>query len=386
MNTTENKIIKSKIRLLSNHPFFASLVCSMTFEADSNIETASCDGEKIRYNETFINTLSNDHIDTLLAHEIMHPAMMHHTRQESREHKDWNVACDYAINPVLKSEGFLLPENALLDSRFADKSAEDIYNIIQREKKPDNQQQQQQPGQQQGQGQQQKQPSPGDWGQVEKPELKTESEKMEKEGEMKNKIIRAKEDAKRAGKLSAGIDRIVKKSVETRVNWKEVLNRFLAERAKNDYSFTRPNTRFIPSGLYLPVLENQEIGKVVFAIDTSGSVDEKLLQLFVSELREAAELFHFPVTVIHCDTKVNKVEELEQDNEDIHPVGGGGTDFKPPFSYVNDNDIDCKAMVYLTDGYCNRFPSQSPDFETLWAVYDNSNFNPPFGEVIYIDK
>jgi predicted metal-dependent peptidase len=136
--------------------------------------------------------------------------------------------------------------------------------------------------------------------------------------------------------------------------------------------------------LYLPVLESREIGKIVFAIDTSGSIDRDLLKTFISEIKDAMSIFSVSVTVIHCDTKVRKVEELMED-DDIVPEGRGGTEFQPVFDYVNQNLEETKAIVYFTDGGCwGGF--KEPDCPVLWAMYGNSHFKCDFGEIIHVDQ
>lgn len=383
---TEDKILKAKLRIVLQSPFFATLALGMQYKEDNSIKTASCDGSTIRYNSQFIDGLGIDELVTLIAHEVAHPAFLHHLRQGAKEHQIWNRAADYAINPLLLDSKFKLPTDALIDSRFKDMSAEDIYTALQEEQ--NKQQQQNQPGGQQGQGQPQQQPGndPGQWGQVEKPSDMTDQNKQEKESQAKQKLVQAMNAAKQAGTMPGMIEELINELIQPRVNWREVLERFIAEIAHNDYTWTKPNPRYIASRLYLPALENLEVGKVIFAVDTSGSINRELLDIFVSELRDAAQIFSFPVTVLFCDTRLQG-EPVELDLEDNSPLTvprGGGTDFKPPFVYVNENITDVKALLYFTDGQCSSFPPE-PEYPTLWAVYDNKRFKPPFGEVIHID-
>jgi len=390
---TEDKILKAKLKLVLHSPFFATLALGMTYKQDDSIKTASCDGQTIRYNSQFIDGLSIDELTTLLAHESLHPGLLHHLRQGAREHALFNRAADYAINPLLKDSGFKLPENALISSEFTNMSAEDIYTVLQEreQKKQDGNNQQNQPGQQQpGQGQPQPQPQPvndpGQWGQVEKPADMTEQNKQEKESEAKQKLVQAMNAAQQAGTMPGMIAKLVQELITPRVDWREILQRFVSEIARNDYTWSKPNPRYLASGLYLPALENIETGKIVFVLDTSGSINKDLLNIFVSELRDAAQMFSFPVTVLFCDTDIQG-EPVQLDHDDNSPLNvprGGGTDFRPPFVYVNENIEDVKALIYFTDGECNSFPPE-PDYPTLWAIYSKKEFNPPFGEVIKID-
>jgi len=387
--------------------------------------------------------------------------MLHHLRMEDKEFRMWNEACDYAINPLLKDSGFILPGDALMDPRFSNLNAEAIYKTLydEREKKRQEEQRQQQgagssggdqspeqdnednpededeqdsdgdnedndsgedsedsqdnedgdqqdggqneeneeqeDGEQDGSGggeeeqedqSQQPEEDPGgasQWGEVE-PSGLTEDEEEEAAANMKQLLVTAMNAAQSQGQGSAAIQAMIKELIEPKIPWREVLERFIAEVSNNDYTWTKPSPRYIPAGLYLPKLESLEIGKVVFIIDTSGSVNETILQTFASELREASSIFKFPVTVIHADDRVELVEELEPEGT-INPVGRGGTDFAPAINYVAENIPEAKAIIYLTDGWCWSFAPE-PDCPVLWVKYGSyRSFQPPYGEVINID-
>lgn len=400
METPAEKISIAKSRLIMTQPFFASLVFPMEHIEDYSCKTICTDGKNVRYNPSYIDQKSIDEVVAVLAHEGLHIGMCHHTRGQGKDHKLWNRACDYVINPELRRAHFKLPDNCLMKDDFDGKYAEDIYQILYKEQQNEQNNNgkgdgdgngnsgggKPQPGHgQPGNNQQGDEEAPEDWGTVEQNDPdQTGKTDEEAEGEAKRRMVQAMNAAKMAGKTSAGLERLVEDLIETKTPWEEILNRFLAEVAKNDYSWSRPNRRYVAIDAYFPELRSEEMGKVVFAIDTSGSINKEILKIFVSELKSASELFKFPVTIIHCDSRIKHVEELDAD-EDITPVGGGGTNFIPPFEYVDDNDIECRALVYLTDGRCNQFPDES-NMSCLWCIYgDYDNFNPPFGEVIQID-
>jgi len=91
------------------------------------------DGVSLFYNPEFVETLNAATLAGNLAHEVMHPALHHHVRRSGRDPKRWNVACDYAINPLLVDAGLSLPEGVLIDDRFRGMSAEQIYNLLETE-------------------------------------------------------------------------------------------------------------------------------------------------------------------------------------------------------------------------------------------------------------
>lgn len=377
MSEANKKIQKAKVGLILNEPFFATCALKMDYVAQTGIKTCATNGKQIKYNPDFINSYNIDMIKTILAHEVLHVVLLHPLRIGTKDIRLWNQACDYAINPILQQAGFSIPEGGLIDSRFENKAAEDIYKELEQEQ----QNQQQNKGNNFNSGNNNEN-NPENFGVVETPTKKENLQELEQE--IKQTILQAYNSAKQAGKEPKFMKEIIKDFLEPKKDWKQLLNKFLAEIAKNDYTWKKPNPRYLPNGLYLPALESLEIGRVIFAIDTSGSVDYKLLQQFASEIKEASTLFKMPVTIVHCDSKIQKVEEFT-DQDTIEPVGRGGTEFQPVFDYVNENIEDAKAIVYFTDGHCSINYTE-PDSFVLWCIYNNVNFKCSFGHIININS
>ena len=106
--------------MILDHVFFATLVLNLECIQDENInpQTACTNGKVIRYFPGFIRSLTPKEVVCILAHEILHCVFGHHTRRGDRNLLVWNVACDLAINPLLREYGFQLPSGALLDESF----------------------------------------------------------------------------------------------------------------------------------------------------------------------------------------------------------------------------------------------------------------------------
>lgn len=70
----------------------------------------------------------------------------------------------------------------------------------------------------------------------------------------------------------------------------------------------------------------------------------------------------------------------------IKPKGGGGTDFRPIFTYVRDNYRNeyPACIVIFTDGYA-PYPNESDalGIPVLWLI-NNEDMTPPFGKVARI--
>ena len=187
--------------------------------------------------------------------------------------------------------------------------------------------------------------------------------------------------AKHAGKVPVGLNRTLEGAAEAAVDWRELLRRHWSDTIPADYSWLRPNRRHLWTGLYLPGVVREGVGEVAIAVDCSGSVSGRQLQLFEAEVRSILEGQRPErVYVLYFDAVVQKVETYEAGQRiDLNPVGGGGTEFGPCFEWLDAKGIQPQTLVILTDLY-GSFPSSAPAYPVLWA--STGNQRAPFGEVI----
>lgn len=369
-DTAREKITKARAGLVLDSPFFGSLALRQTLKDDPSCKTLWTNGRTIGYNPSFVHGLTLAEVKGALAHEVLHIAAAHHARRQNRKPEKWNVAADYAINDILTGAGFVLPKGALT-GYGTNQEAESIYNYL-----PD-------PPQDQGAGD----PDPGGCGEVRDATAPDGQEAgpgdlKQAEAEARVAVSQAAQAAKKCGKLPAGLERLIDTILNPQVPWREVLRRFIDQASRNDYTWTRPSTRYLASGLYLPSLYNQEIRPLAVAVDTSGSIDQETINQFAAELSAIIEETKTTATVIYCDSKVKNVETFDPASLPLtlHPIGGGGTDFRPPFAEVDKLGLEPSCLVYLTDGECYSFPD-APEYPVLWATIGNRFFTPPFGEV-----
>lgn len=161
--------------------------------------------------------------------------------------------------------------------------------------------------------------------------------------------------------------------------------RFAQERCACDYSWIQPNRRYIQQSLYLPSLYDTQMGEMVLVIDTSGSV-QSIIPAFGAHMQNILDtvrprLLH----IVYCDADIQHVDTYAPDDAIIlRKDGGGGTDFRPPFTWVATQGIEPACLIYLTDLY-GDFPPQTPDYPVLWASTTAAK-NAPFGETLHIDE
>lgn len=109
----EERITKAKTTLLRKSPFFGYLVQYLRFREGNSDEVPTMgitEDSIVYFNPDFVDTLSDEELKAIIAHEVMHKAMRGFKRQGSRDHQKWNVAQDLVINYILKHEnGFDIP-------------------------------------------------------------------------------------------------------------------------------------------------------------------------------------------------------------------------------------------------------------------------------------
>ena len=257
-------------------------------------------------------------------------------------------------------------DSALANPAYAGMAAEQIYNQL--------------PDSPDGQG-----ADPGGCGGVEEPKdgqsAMTESDMQREAAEWRVAVQQAAAAAKVMGKLPGSIARMVDEVVKPKLDWRDILHSFMQRVKQDNYTWKRPNRRFIGDDLYLPSLDGVELKPIIITIDTSGSLADEDLAQFQAEINAILDSVKAEIKVIYCDSKVHKVETFTEDQRPIklENIGGGGTDFRPPFQWVEDQDEPVTCMLYFSDLMCHRFPPE-PDYPVLWIATDKG-IDPPFGEV-----
>lgn len=384
------KLSKARAQMVLSQPFFGSLALRLemieaeTLPNGQPNETMATDGRRLVYNAAFVDRLPMPELVGVVAHEVMHCAAQHTTRRAGRDPGDWNKAADYAINSILDAAGFTLPAEALRNPDFDGLSADAIYSEIHQDPPEDDD------GQDDGDG---GQPGvdPGQCGAVldaTGPDggPLSQAEAAQLEQDWKVAAMQAEATARAQGKLPAGVDVLLDALRRPRVDWRETLRRFMDEHAKMDYSWFPPNRRHVASGLYLPSLRSEEMGEIVVAVDTSGSIDEELLQQFGGELAAILdELQPARTTAIYCDTAVNRVQTFEQGEAfTLNAKGRGGTAFSPVFEHVRKAGIVPAVLLYFTDLGASDFPPD-PGYPVIWAAYGcRPDERAPVGETLHL--
>lgn len=418
---------KSALVIGMNQPFFATLAVNLHFEPSWEIDTYMTNFIKVYYNPLFVMASPEAQIPLQILHEIMHVAFLHNYRREDRDPMLWNIAGDFAINGILKFDCELdVPDFWLVSKEFHGKTAEEIYEILSRDKKYGGHYSLQTSMKgakdkgsdgdgdgKSGDGQENSYPNwsdqlDGNNGNGDKSNSKCPcgtqfSTTNEIEGQQKTKeqieyeiqqikglVAQAATVAKAAGNLPGGLEQIIDVLFEHKVDWRAALAEFIERVAMPDYNWSRPSKRYVQFGSYLPSLRPiDKEGVIAVAIDTSGSISDKELSAFLSELSAIiSSNFIKEVHFYQCDAAIHKYEVLERHDLPLKGkvYGRGGTDFRPVFDHIRKNDIDIDALIYFTDLY-GAWPDNPPEYPVLWVVLNSMpEYKPPYGEFLQIES
>lgn len=364
---SNEKLDQAKTKLMLENPYFGTLITSLELRTNENIASIHNRGDVMEYNDEYLEVLSVNEVSTLLANAAMHQALFHSERGKGKVSSVWNLASDYAINDLLVENGFMLPPMANYASRFETLYAEQIYAILLGELDLQENDEPQEENQQTEQ-----------LSEEEIPEELLAQEEYELLLEQLNIKL------EKQGDLPKGIERFVALISESKIAWRDELYRYVNAHAKSDYRMFPPSKKHLYRGIALPSIFGEEL-KIVVAIDTSASIDDDLLKLFLAELYEIMQVFtHYVIELIECDAAIQNIQRLTP-MEPLEPTlkGGGGTDFRPVFDYVENMNEDFKFLIYFTDGK-GSFPKYEPLIDVLWVMREVCDV--PFGEVMELKE
>jgi predicted metal-dependent peptidase len=384
--SVSEKLSKAKAKLIMYHPFFASIICNMPMEEDASINppTMCTNGKWVKYHPDFVEKLTLDETIFVLCHEVGHCVFGHMFRRGARNPLKWNIAGDFIINDMLVGDNIgTMPAGGLHDSALVQKgggTTDGVYDLLPEMPKCP------------------KCGAGGDDGAPGDPDCGnghggykqfdncmdaggSAADQSQAEAENAVRIAQAAQAAKMCGKLGANLERLVNMALKPRVQWQDVLRRFVSQKAKCEYTFARPKRRFLAEDLYLPSLGGERMGDLVIAVDCSGSIGSEEIDQFASELSAIKEdVKPSRMHIIYFHHEVSKYDSFGQDEDlVIAPNGTGGTAFSPIFRFVEEHAIDPVACVVLTDLCCSDF-GPAPSYPVLWV--SNHSDSAPWGEVV----
>jgi len=365
------KISRAKTNLALTDPFYGSTALELSTIHTDRIPTMATDGYNLLYNDKWVDTITEEQVKGVIAHEVEHVLKLHHLRQGDRDHEKWNHACDYNINPRLTEAGYYLPPGGLYDDKYINKSAEEIYAVLPDPPKGGN---------------------AGNWGLVMCPKgngpdgepTPAEMEQMTMDAEQK--LVRAIENAEGIGSIPGWAKEQINKIRKPKVDWRSVLRSTIISIGQEDFSYNRPNRKHFADDLYLPSMVGSRAGKWVWANDTSGSMYHEVFEFALGEIKALREeIKPEQLVIIDADTEVTD-EKIFEDHDDISGLeitGRGGTAVTPAFDHVNKKHKDAQLMIYFTDLEVCDIPEKEPPYPVIWLCPSDVD-TVPWGKLIHV--
>ena len=305
----ETKLAAARTKLILDKPFLGALVMRLPMEAaDADwCPATATDARKFYYNPEFIDQLSLDETQFMLAHEALHCALSHFARRLHRTKLHWDMACDYAINPLLIGDGLKAPPGSLYLPQFEGMTAEEIYPCLDEkddDEPLDNHVYDKDNSQTTGSGKSEKEMSPdesdkasgkesednekkqGGSGKAAQPPPLTPDEAETLNIQWQQRMAGAAQQAMQAGKLDGAMARMVDHLLQPQLPWRLLLARYMTAIARDDFSYMRPSRR--EGEFILPSLRSNQL-ELVVALDTSGSIQDHEMGEFLAEINASRD-------------------------------------------------------------------------------------------------
>lgn len=379
-SVARQKLVSARVSLLMHHSFFGNMATRLKLvNSDEWLATAATDGRNFYYNSRFINMLKFGEVQFLFAHEVLHVAYDHIGRRGERNPQLWNIADDYCVNADLKRHSvgkFITTVPCLYSVEYDGKCAEEIYADLLKKSDmidvdslvdqmiDDHMEENRDSG----------------------AEQLSEEERDQIRQEIRENVVQAAKAAKAAGhSVPQSIERLIMDLTEPQMDWRELIQTVLTSTIKTDYTYMRPSRRSWHMDAILPSQTPGEEIEITVAIDTSGSINNSELTLFLSEIQSIMDTFDgYKIKVLSWDTSVYNPQEYTSENlENIAaytPKGGGGTDVNCVFNHIKQSGSSVDRLVIFTDGFFFGDYGDPDLCDTLWIIHKNPEFNAPFGE------
>ena len=392
-SSIQNKLAAARTRLILDKPFLGALILRLPLVAANPkwCKTAVTNARKLYYNQDYIDALDIEETQFVLAKQALHCALSHFARRQHRIKHRWELACAYAVNPLLVNDGLKPPPGTLVEESYAGMTAEEIYHYIDEFDNDDSEQEKKtnesdddgthDPLQHEGdQNQTQQAQDPSETnpdnetnemqGLAEQPAELSPQEQEELALQWQQRLAGAAQQAMQAGKMEGSMARMVDFMLQPKLPWRMLLARYMTASARDDYSYSRPSSRRGDPAIF-PSLRSSQIN-VAVGIDISGSVDDKEMNEFISEVDAIKGNMRARITILPCDAALTENAPLvfEPWEDVVLPAtlkGGGGTNFCPVFEWLDLQDQHPDLLVYFTD--CQGvFPEVVPSYPVIWLV------------------
>lgn len=398
-----DRLIQARVVMLLKHDFWGKIATRMRLiNADEWCSTLATDGRDFYYNSEFVLSLGSiDKVVFGFAHEVLHCIYDHIPRIGDRDRKLSNIAQDYVINADLIHNGVgkAIDEIQIIyDKKYYGWGYEEVYDdLMKNVQKIDIEELMDMllddhldpgPDGDDGDGATDK-----DGNKISKsrPQF-TKEERDAMRDEIREAVLAAAQGSG-AGNLPGGIKRMIEKLTAPKMDWKSLIQMKIPSLAKNDYSYRQFNKKYMQQGIIMPGLEREEAIDVCIAIDTSGSISQKMLEEILSEVVGLMDMYQeFTMRIWQFDTGTYGYAEFTKDTMgdimNYEVKGGGGTSFEVNWEMMKDEGIEPNMLIVFTDGEPYGSWGDENYCDTLWIINNpyRKGIVPPFGAHAYYES
>lgn len=392
------KLDRARWWALTEQPFYGQLAMGLFDQIDDR-PTACTNGKTIRWGREFLAGLSDEQTRFILLHETLHCAHGHLWRLP--HDKIGNQAADYCINDTLAAvPGIEMPAEGLtMPTHFRGMAEEEIYAALTSQQQDDGE-----PSDQQGDEIGSAcgdftVPEEGELGDGDTGDSSPVNGEPGEDGDgaggapdslrdqWDRRVIQAAQSAQALGQgsLPSDMARVLERVRSQPIDWRQEMADFVRDAASSRNDWSRAARRHAWQRVIYPRRKADDLGLIVFARDTSGSISPVLCAEFSALISQCLAETHCRGLVLDCDATIQDEIELSPGDEcPLTAKGGGGTDFRPVFertAELADQGERIAGIVYLTD-LDGDFPSETPDAATLWL--STSKKAAPFGRTVEI--
>ena len=372
-------LARAKTQLVLNEPFYATILLGLEIVetqtlGNQPLRLVATDGTRLYINPVNFEKLTVAEGKGVLKHEVMHVAQLHPFRGAGKDPARWNQATDDVINPIIMDEGGSLPSGVSPGVR--NMSAEQRYNDLP-------------PSPPKGGGGQAGPDNPLGNDVLQPPPGNSSSQ----QAKVKQLVAQAAAVAKARGKLPAELQEQIDSILNPKVDWKEQLRDWLTERVQTDYSWRRPNRRFLTGDdpMYLPSMDSDPtMDALAVVLDTSGSITMNELKQGLGEVCGAiADVAPKRLLVVYCDAKVQHCDEFDNPQQaevakSFTRHGRGGTHMPAALTWLTRNHPEVKGVIVWTDGETSFGDEDAYPFPVLWAI-SNPRITADWGITLHVE-
>lgn len=392
LHDIENKLAAARTRLILDKPFLGALALRLPMVAADPkwCQTTRTDARSLYYNPAYIDALSLEQAQFVLAKQALHCALSHFSRRQHRSRFRWDIACDHAINPLLVGEGLTPPLGTVVLECYEGMTAEEIYPYIEENDSDEPEDQPRHDGDGSGDSRDESKGGEQDGSAIDeatgagRPQPLSAAEQESLTAQWQQRLAGAAQQAQQAGKLGGVLGRMVEELMQPKLPWRMLLARYMTQYARDDYSYMRPSRR--EGDMILPSLRSAQ-ANIVVVLDTSGSIFEQEIDEFISEIDAIKGQLRARILLHACDTELAEDGPWQFEPWDELGLpkaiqGGGGTNFRPVFEWVSRQGREPDLLLYFTDAR-GDFPPIEPAFPVLWLVKGKAPV--PWGQRIQLN-